>query len=145
MKPAGVGIIFQREETLDHQGLVVRTTRPRHSCPRAIGNVFRFSARPSDARLRMTLLCTAMPLRQVDSLAPGGPADLSKNVQPGDRLIEINGKSIKGLDARSGHDPYAPCRPTRSATLAYLCFLLSDFRLLLLQKKLPCLKGRELV
>jgi hypothetical protein len=24
MKPAGVGIVFQREETLDHQGLVVR-------------------------------------------------------------------------------------------------------------------------
>jgi hypothetical protein len=55
----------------------------------------------------MTFLRTAMPLRQVDSLAPGGPADVSKKVQPGDRLITINGKSIKGLDARSGHDPYA--------------------------------------
>ena len=55
----------------------------------------------------MTFLRTAMPLRQVDSLAPGGPAEVSKKVQPGDRLITINGKSIKGLDARSGHDPYA--------------------------------------
>ena len=27
MKPAGVGIVFQREETLDHQGLVVRAAR----------------------------------------------------------------------------------------------------------------------
>eukprot|EP00802_Teleaulax_amphioxeia_P010095 Tamp_10120.p4 GENE.Tamp_10120~~Tamp_10120.p4 ORF type:complete len:143 (+),score=27.44 Tamp_10120:717-1145(+) len=59
MKPAGVGIVFQREETLDHNGLVV------------------------------------------DSLAPGGPAECSKMVEPGDRLITINGKSIRGLDARS--------------------------------------------
>jgi hypothetical protein len=26
MKPAGVGIVFQREETLDHNGLVVRAS-----------------------------------------------------------------------------------------------------------------------
>eukprot|EP00277_Geminigera_cryophila_P008474 CAMPEP_0179406542 /NCGR_PEP_ID=MMETSP0799-20121207/951_1 /TAXON_ID=46947 /ORGANISM="Geminigera cryophila, Strain CCMP2564" /LENGTH=153 /DNA_ID=CAMNT_0021177615 /DNA_START=144 /DNA_END=605 /DNA_ORIENTATION=- len=58
MKPAGVGIVFQREDAHDHQGLVV------------------------------------------DSLAPGGPADRSKLVESGNRLVMINGKSIKGLDAR---------------------------------------------
>ena len=87
----------------------------------------------------MTFLRTAMPLRQVDSLAPGGPADVSKKVQPGDRLIEINGKSIKGLDARSGHDPYAPCRPTRSSSRACLCCMWSDLQIYAVcaQKTLP--------
>ena len=54
-------------------------------------------------RIRPTLtsVSTVMPPRQVDSLAPGGPAECSKMVEPGDRLITINGKSIRGLDARS--------------------------------------------
>ena len=58
MKPAGVGIVFQREENLEHGGLVV------------------------------------------DSVAHNGPADMSGMVSQGDRLITINGTSIKGLDAK---------------------------------------------
>ena len=97
MKPAGVGIVFQREETLDHNGLVVRAV-----CALAPGLRMRVgSARLRDAWPNITRKSSVVTSRQVDSLAPGGPADCSKMVEPGDRLITINGKSIRGLDARS--------------------------------------------
>ena len=40
----------------------------------------------------------------VQSVIPGGPADLDGRLQPGDRIISINGQSLEGVGHRVAVD-----------------------------------------